>query len=80
MRPYSFFYLGYDTTSAFDGKGMAKALETAREKEEYVQYFTSLGASLPPSARIKEGLSKFVCHLYGHTEESDLNRLRYEMF
>ena len=72
-------FTGCDTTSAFYGKGKIKAMKVWKTKD-YREMFTSLGKELELSNELKSSLSKYVCHLYGLEECSDVNFVRYELF
>ena len=61
-------------------KDKASALKIAKSKEEYDQYFSNLGSTVSPTKELITGLSKYVCHLYGHDELADVNLVRYLMF
>ncbi|CAB4022892.1 Hypothetical predicted protein, partial [Paramuricea clavata] len=69
-----------DTTSAFYGKGKVTALKIAKKKEEYANLFGVMGREIAPSAELKSGLYRFICHLYGFEECSDVNAVRYQAF
>ena len=76
----SFIFQGCDTTSSFHGKGKATALKIARSKDDHVSCFANLGTTISPSSELIAQLSKFVCHLYGHECQSDVNLVRYLAF
>ena len=39
-----------------------------------------MGREFAPSAELRNGLYRFVCHLYGFEECSDVNAVRYQVF
>ncbi len=51
-----------------------------KTKEIYREMFTNLGKELELPNELKTALSKYVCHLYGLEECSDVNYARYELF
>lgn len=73
-------FLGCDSTSSFYGKGKVTALKVARNKDEYANTFANLGVCVPPPADLINEIMKYVCHLYGHGNESDVNLVRYQVF
>ena len=50
------------------------------ESEEYALAFSNLGNELDVTSSMKAVLKKFVCHLYGAENQSDVNLVRYLLF
>jgi hypothetical protein len=48
--------------------------------EEYALAFSNLGNELDVPSSMKAVLKKFVCHLYGAENQSDVNLVRYLLF
>ena len=74
------FYIGCDTVSSFYGKGKTSALKIVKSKEEHAEHFSNLGSTVSPTKELITGLCKYVCHLYGYDDVTDVNLVRYLMF
>ncbi|XP_028411728.1 uncharacterized protein LOC114534481 [Dendronephthya gigantea] len=73
-------FTGCDTTSSFYGKGKISALKIAKMKVAHATTFENLGREIVLSDALKQDLSRYVCHLYGYDECSDVNTARYQLF
>ena len=72
-------FSGCNSTSAFHGKGKQKTFSVACEKE-YLTAFTELGSSFTLDQSTFDGLSRYVCHLYGQPSARSVNDARYRAF
>ena len=52
----------------------------ARSKDEHANTFANLGVHIPTLPELIDKIVKYVCHLYGHENESDVNLVRYHTF
>ena len=52
----------------------------ARSKDEHANTFANLGVCIPSPEELIDELVKYVCHLYGYENESDVNLVRYHAF
>ena len=73
-------FSGWDTTSAFCGKGKATAFRLASQKDCLRLAMTNFGCSLAPSEELFVECERFVCHLYGLPTCTSVNEARYELF
>ena len=64
---------GFDSGSAFNGIRKAMWLSTLEKREEYMNAMRLLGESLEVTESLFATIEKMVCHLYGMSEESDIN-------
>ena len=73
---------GCDTTSAFVGRGKKQALCIVSDPAsvEARRSLTRLGHAFTVTDDLMRGIEKFVCQLYGSSEHSSINDLRYNMF
>ena len=72
-------FTGCDTTSAFHGKGKAKAFKIFQDCEHYQEAFKNLGQDFNVSDDVRASLEDFVCKLYGQ-RCSSVNEARYILF
>ena len=75
-----FCRLGSDCTSSFYGKGKKKAWKTLTSCPQFIESFSLLGQTFPPSDRLISELSRFVCLLYGDAASVDVNICGYNLF
>ncbi len=74
-------YTGYDTVSAFAGKGKAKALKLLSKNKEIQDTFLKLGQEWDLSPDLMDKLEAFTCLLYAPKASSmKINDLRYHLF
>ena len=71
---------GFDSGSAFNGIRKAMWLSTLEKREEYMNAMRLLGESLEVTESLFATIEKMVCHLYGMSEESDINSARCKKF
>ena len=69
-------FTGYDSTSAFYGKGKKKHFDLACKHEAFLSAFKDLGTSLDRRESTIKALEKFVCHMYGQYKANDVNDAR----
>ena len=72
-------FTGWDTVSAFNGRGKVKPLKLMVKHVEYMEAFAELGTSYRVSESLLEVLQKFVCHVYGN-KVNDIDELRYKLY
>ncbi|XP_077968888.1 uncharacterized protein LOC144422864 [Styela clava] len=73
-------FSGCDTISAFRGKGKVKGMRHLLKSKEFIQAFSKLGDQWYIPENIYIQLSKFVCTLYGYSDEMSVNKVRFEIF
>ena len=73
-------FLGYDSVSAFHGRGKVTVWKIANKSEEYAATFGDMGATITPPAELQTRLCRFVCHLYGFEDCDEVNDVRYQLF
>lgn len=72
--------LGSDCTSSFYGKGKATAWKTLISNPQFIENFSVLGSSFPPSDDLVSALNKFTCLLYGDSRSTNVDECRYALF
>ena len=73
-------FTGYDSASAFPGKGKIKSLKIMLKYEVFTNLFQSLRQEDDASKEICELSEQFPCTLYGHKEDHHVNAVRYKMY
>ena len=71
---------GCDSVSAVHGMGKTEWLSTVQNNEEHLQVLADIGTSLVIDETIHRSIEKMFCALYGNQKETDINRLRYQLF
>ena len=71
---------GCDSASAVHGMGKTKWLSTVQNNEEHLQLLVDIGTSLVIDEIIHRAIEKMFCALYGNPKETNINRLRYQLF
>ena len=72
-------FTGCDTTSAFVRRGKVAPHKTLQSFPQFQSTFEALASNKVSEATIDE-LEHFVCCMYGKSEYSDINKLRYDSF
>ena len=57
-----------------------KWLSTVQNNEEYLQVLAGIGTSFVIDETIHRSIEKMFCTLYGNPKETNINRLRYQLF
>ena len=71
---------GYDTTSAFVGKGKKRGFDLIHKREEFIVLMHQLGENFNLEESIVKACQKFVCALYGRGNVKEVNEVRYHVF
>ena len=71
---------GCDSTSSFNGIGKIKHFKTVCKDERYYSAASVLGGSDTINDTVVEILEELFCHVYGATDEIDINSGHYMMF
>ena len=80
FKRYSIFFVGCDSTSSFHGKGKIKVWKTLSDNPEYIDIFSMLGNTFPPSELLVSQLHQFVCLMYGDKIALNTDECRYNLF
>ena len=72
--------LGSDCTSSFYGKGKTTAWKTLISHPQFIETFSLLGSSFPPSDELVSALNTFTCLLYGDSSSTNVDECRYALF
>ena len=70
-------FTGCDSTSSFVRKGKLKPLRFLTNSREFQSIFQDIGEQPHTSDITRKGLEKFTCKIYGGSEISNINTLRY---
>jgi len=73
-------FSGCDYTSSFIRRGKVKPFELLKRTPSFLQTFDDLGSAETLSYEQSRALERFVCAMYGKTQFSDCNALRYKLF
>ena len=71
---------GCDSTSSFSGIEKVKLFKTVCKDERYYNAASILGKSDTINDTVVEILEELFCHVYGATDEIDINSARYILF
>ena len=74
------FFIGCDSTSAFQGKGKVKPWKVLQMYPKFVESFYQLGRSAEVSEELLMSSGRFVCLLYGDQTSTSVNNCRYQLF
>ena len=69
-----------DSTSSFSGIRKGKFFKTVCKDERYYNAASILGESDTINDTVVEILEELFCHVYGATDEIDINSARYILF
>ena len=69
-----------DSTSSFSGIRKVKFFKTVCKDEKYYSAASILGESDTINDTVVEILEELFCHVYGATDEIDINSARYMLF
>ena len=72
-------FTGYDTTSAFYGKGKVRPFEIMQKSARTRRAISQLGEEWDVPDQVTVDLEEFVCQIYG-THETSANLARYKLF
>jgi hypothetical protein len=72
--------LGSDCTSSLYGKGKTTAWKTLISHPQFIETFSLLGSSFPPSDELVSALNTFTCLLYGDSSSTNVDECRYALF
>ena len=74
-------FLGYNTVSAFSGKGKLSALRLTKRHMKFRELFQVLGTEWEVSDELFTCLQEFTCFMYSSNPgTSEVNDLRYRLF
>ena len=68
---------GCNSVSAVNGKGKAKWLSTVQKKEEYLQIVSELGDTIRINEDVSQKIEQLFCHLFGKSDETNINKTRF---
>jgi hypothetical protein len=68
---------GCDTTSQFAGKGKKTSWKVFMQEPELLK---GIGDSVECNKEAQSNAEQFVCHLYGHDDDTFINNVRLKMF
>jgi len=73
-------FTGNDFVSSFFRKSKEHCWKVLEKNPKFYTVFQSLGSSLDLSDYVFSQLQEFLCHLYRHPKEKEVNTVRYRMF
>ena len=72
-------FTGCDTVSCFRGKGKERPFDIIVKVKTFRHHLATLGEEFVFAPKVRKGLERFVCHMYGQPAES-VDEARYKLF